>query len=413
VNRSRASAGVPERNWTISVAAVIVAMMAIQMASLGFSPLLPEIQQDLGASYSQIGLFTGMYGIIALLVSLPAGVFAARIGEKRALLIGLAVTAGGLAALSQATRYDVALTFRALWLVGYRTAFIGVFTAMAIVTPDKYRSRTMGILGAMAAFASVIGAPFGTRLAGWLGWRGGIQGFGAISLLGAIVFGLLYHRWPAARPTDVPHSTSMTRTGAASALRNPIIWSMILLGLINMGGFSVTFFVPYAVKSVFGMGPQEAASIISASYLVSIPLNLGFGYLCDRFSRWNMMIWLAVLLVPASFAVMSRDLLIFRIAVALIVSLGHAATNQIYAIGSSLLPKEEVGKGMGIVGLGSGIFGYLGPQMLGYLRDVTGGFTAGWIFVACAAVLALGDLLILRRYSLQRRALYPEEIQVA
>ena len=162
-------------------------MMAIQMASLGFSPLLPEIQQDLGASYSQIGLFTGMYGIIALLVSLPAGVFAARIGEKRALLIGLAVTAAGLAALSQATRYDVALAFRALWLIGYRTAFIGVFTAMAMVTPDRYRSRTMGILGAMAAFASVIGAPFGTRLAAWFGWRGGIQGYAAITLLGALV----------------------------------------------------------------------------------------------------------------------------------------------------------------------------------------------------------------------------------
>lgn len=394
-------------------------MMAIQMASLGFSPLLPAIQQDLGASYSQIGLFTGMYGIIALLVSLPAGVFAARIGEKRALLIGLAVTAAGLAALSQATRYDVALAFRALWLIGYRTAFIGVFTAMAMVTPEQYRSRTMGILGAMAAFASVIGAPFGTRVAVWLGWRGGIQGYAAITLLGAIVFGLLYHRQRsqspgvAGPPGTSPHGASMTRAGAVSALRNPIIWSMILLGLINMGGFSVTFFVPYAVKSVFGMGAQDAASIISASYLVSIPLNLGFGYLCDRYSRWNLMIWLAVLLVPASFAVMSRDLLVFRIAVALIVSLGHAATNQIYAIGSSLLPKEEVGKGMGIVGLGSGIFGYLGPQMLGYLRDATGGFTAGWVFVACAAVLALGDLLILRRYSLKRRALYPEEIQVA
>jgi predicted MFS family arabinose efflux permease len=398
----------------ISVAAVIVAMMAIQMASLGFSPLLPAIQQDLGASYSQIGLFTGMYGIIALLVSLPAGVFAARIGEKRALLIGLVVTATGLAALSQATRYDVALAFRALWLVGYRTAFIGVFTAMAIVTPEKYRSRTMGILGAMAAFASVIGAPFGTRLAEWLGWRGGIQGYAIISLLGALVFGLLYHR-QRSRSSGVagPHGTSITRAGAVSALRNPIIWSMILLGLINMGGFSVTFFVPYAVKSVFGLGAPAAASIISASYLVSIPLNLGFGYLCDRYSRWNMMILIAVLLVPASFAVMSRDLLAFRIAVALIVSLGHAATNQIYAIGSSLLPKEEVGKGMGIVGLGSGIFGYLGPQMLGYLRDVTGGFTAGWVFVACAAVLALGDLLILRRYSLRRRAAYPEEVEVA
>ena len=80
----------------LSVAAVIVAMMAIQMASLGFSPLLPAMQRDLAASYSQMGLFTGMYGIIALLVSLPAGVFAARIGEKRALLIGLAVTVPGL-----------------------------------------------------------------------------------------------------------------------------------------------------------------------------------------------------------------------------------------------------------------------------------------------------------------------------
>lgn len=387
------------------MAAVIVAMMAIQMASLGFSPLLPAMQKDLSASYSQMGLFTGMYGIIALLVSLPAGMLAARIGEKRALLIGLVVTALGLLALSQATRYDVALTFRALWLIGYRTAFIAVFTSMAIVTPDRYRSRTMGILGAMAALASVIGAPFGTRLAEWIGWRGGIQGYASISLLGAVIFTMVYRRKPTKTEADAgPHASPLTGADAASALRNPVIWGMILLGLINMGGFSVTFFVPYAVQSVFGMGAREAASIISTSYLVSIPLNLGFGYLCDRYSRWNMMIWLGVLLIPASFAVMSKDLLVFRVAVAVLVSFGHAATNQIYAISSSLLPKKEVGNGIGIIGLGSGIFGYLGPQMLGYLRDATGGFTAGWVFVACAAMLALGDLLILRRYSLKRAA---------
>jgi predicted MFS family arabinose efflux permease len=388
----------------LSVAAVIVAMMAIQMASLGFSPLLPAMQHDLAASYSQMGLFTGMYGIIALLVSLPAGVFAARIGEKRALLIGLAVTAIGLLALSQASRYSVALAFRAVWLIGYRTAFIGVFTAMAIVTPPQFRSRAMGLLGAMAAFASVIGAPFGTRIAERLGWRGGLQGYAAISLLGAAVFGLRYHRERSHASAVVgSHGAPLTGEGAVSALRNPIIWGMILLGLINMGGFSVTFFVPDAVQSVFKLGPADAASIISFSYLVSIPLNIGFGYLCDRYSRWNIMIVLAALLIPASFAVMSRDFLVFRIAVALIVSLGHAATNQVYAIGSTLLPKEEAGKGMGIVGLGSGIFGYLGPQMLGYLRDATGGFTAGWVFVACAAVLSLCDLLMLRLYSTKRR----------
>ncbi len=148
------------QHWVISVAAVILAMMAIQMSSLGFSPLLPAIRKELAASYSQMGLFTGMYGLIAIFISLPAGILAARFGEKRMLLSGLAVTALGLASLGLAHSYGVALASRAVWLVGYRFAFICVFTAMAVGTPEKYRSRTMGVLGALAALASVIGAPF-------------------------------------------------------------------------------------------------------------------------------------------------------------------------------------------------------------------------------------------------------------
>ena len=76
----------PKQHWIISVAAVILAMMAIQMSSLGFSPLLPAIRKELAASYSQMGLFTGMYGLIAIFISLPAGILAARFGEKRMLL---------------------------------------------------------------------------------------------------------------------------------------------------------------------------------------------------------------------------------------------------------------------------------------------------------------------------------------
>ena len=389
----------PGQHWAISVTAVILAMMAIQMSSLGFSPLLPAIRRDLAASYSQMGLFTGMYGLIAIFVSLPAGILAARFGEKRMLLSGLAVTALGLASLGLAHNYGVALASRAVWLVGYRFAFICVFTSMAVGTPEKYRSRTMGILGAMAALASVIGAPFGTRLAEWIGWRGGMFGYASIAIVGGAVFAALYRPSAAVAPSAPrSHGTALTAE-SLSALRNPVMWGLIFLGLINMGGFSATFFVPYAVESVFGLNARESAAIISSSYLFSIFLNLGVGWLCDHYSRWNIMIVLAALLVPASFAVLSHDLLVFRIGVVLVVSLGHAATNQIYAICGSLLTRDEIGTGMGIVGLGSGIFGYLGPQMLGYLRDSTGGFTAGWIFVAIAAVGSLADLLVLRSRS--------------
>lgn len=57
--------------WGPSFAAVIIAMMAIQMSSLGFSPLLPAIQKDFHLSYSQIGLFTGLYGLVAMAMSFP------------------------------------------------------------------------------------------------------------------------------------------------------------------------------------------------------------------------------------------------------------------------------------------------------------------------------------------------------
>jgi predicted MFS family arabinose efflux permease len=394
----------PKQHWVISIAAVILAMMAIQMSSLGFSPLLPAIRKELAASYSQMGLFTGMYGLIAIFISLPAGIMATRFGEKRMLLSGLAVTALGLASLGFAHSYAVALASRAVWLVGYRFAFICVFTAMAVGAPEKYRSRTMGILGALAALASVIGAPFGTRLAEWFGWRGGIFGFAVIAVFGGGLFAALY-RPGAAVAASAAGSHGHAFTGKSwSALRNPLMWGLIFLGLINMGGFSATFFVPYAVESVFGLNARESAAIISSSYFFSIFLNLAVGWLCDRYSRWNIMIVLAALLIPASFAVLSHDLLIFRIGIALVVSLGHAATNQIYAICGAVLSRDEIGTGMGIVGLGSGIFGYLGPQMLGYLRDSTGGFTAGWYFVAFAAVVSLVDLLVLRVWSSHTRA---------
>ena len=48
--------------------------------------------------------------------------------------------------------------------------------------------------------------------------------------------------------------------------------------------------------------------------------------------------------------------------------------------------------------------------MLGYLRDSTGGFTAGCLVVAIAAVVSLADLLVLRAWTSRARAAQPVAI---
>jgi predicted MFS family arabinose efflux permease len=386
-----------------SFAAVIIAMMAIQMSSLGFSPLLPAIQKDFGLNFSQIGLFTGLYGLVAMVVSVPAGMLAKRVGEKRALTGGLFGVAVGLVLLSQAPSYDVALGARMVWLLGYRVAFVCVMISVALVSPAEFRSRAMGILGAMASLASVIGAPFGTRIAEPLGWRGGIIGFAVMAVLGAAVFWFAYT--PRANGVASPIHGHGPAAPSKSAFRSPVVWSMVLLGLINMGGFSATFFVPSAVKSTFQLGAMESAYVISTSYVVAIFVNILFGYLCDRYDRWDMMIVLAILLVPACFAMMVPNLLVFRVATALVISLGLCATNQIFALAGDVVERGEVGPVMGVVSLGGGLFGYVGPQVLGILRDRTGSFTAGWYFVAAGVIVSLIEIVFLRRYAHSRPVL--------
>ena len=390
------------RNWIASFTAIIVAMMAIQMSSLGFSPLLPAIQKDFGISYSQIGLFTGLYGLVAMAVSVPAGLLAKRVGEKPALTGGLLGVALGLLLLSQASTYEWALGARAVWLIGYRVAFVCVMTSIALVAPPDFRSTAMGILGAMSSLASVIGAPFGTIIAEPYGWRGGIIGFAGMALLGAALFWFGYKPMARSGGQTVLHGHAPSAP-SRSAFRTPVVWSMVLLGLINMGGFSATFFVPSAVKTTFHLSPLESAYVISASYVVAIFANLLFGYLCDKFDRWDMMIGLAVLLVPSCFAMMTPNLLVFRVATALVISLGLCATNQIFALAADVVGRSEIGPVMGVVGLGGGLFGYVGPQVLGMLRDRTGGFTAGWYFVAIGVILSLIEIVFLRHYMRSRK----------
>ena len=186
------------KKWIVPFVATLFGMMALQISSLGFAPLLPHIQKAFGMSYSQIGLFTGIYGLLAIVLSVPAGLAAKYFGEKRVLIAGLVVVALGLGALSVARSFTGAFLGRGLWIAGYRFALVCVLTAVGLTCPPALRGRTMGVLGAMSSLASVIGAPFGSSIGQALGWQEGIRAFSYAALLGAGVVAIFY-RDPAGR----------------------------------------------------------------------------------------------------------------------------------------------------------------------------------------------------------------------
>ncbi len=391
----------PPAGWLLPFGATLVAMFALQLSNLGFSPLLPSIQREFGMSFTQLGFFTGLYGLLAMLLSVPAGVSARRFGEKRVLALGLLGVAAGSVLLGEAWSFGSAVTFRGLTIFGYRFAFVSVLIAVALTAPRSLRGRTMGVLGATSALASVVGAPLGGMLVGEVGWRLAILGYAAMAALGATVFWLFY------RPTadDVPGAGAGPMHGAASrsAFVSPVVWMIALIvGLGGFGQFTVTYFVPSVAAALYGLDATAAGVIISTGYLTAIVVNLGVGLLIDRFNKLVVLGFVFLLLAAASASLPLENLLSFRVATAAVIGLGFTAANQLYGLAGLVMPRREAGPAMGVVSLGAGLFGYFGPQMLGILRDQTGSFAAGFYMVAIADVITV--LLIAVLYRMTRGA---------
>jgi predicted MFS family arabinose efflux permease len=389
-----------DRSWIVPFLATLFGMMTLQMSSLGFSPLLPAIQKEFSMSYTQVGFFTGMYGLLALALSVPAGLVAKRYGEKLVLVLALLLVAFGLFMLGRASGFFTAFAYRALWIGAYRFAFVGVLTAIALTSPPSLKGASMGFLGSVASLASVIGAPFGSKIGEDFGWRAGMTAYACAAILGALAIWAFYHQRSGERGQAQVHHAGSSRDGGRSAFRSPIVWALaVLVGMVGMASFSVTFFVPAAANTIFKMDAIEASFVISTGYICAIFLNLLFGYLMDHCNKWIVMSSLVVFLIPASLAMTSENELVFRIATAVVLAAGFTATNQVYGIAGSVLSGREMGNVMGMMSLGAGICGYAGPQMLGLLRDWTKGFNAGWFMMAGIALLTLIELLLLKRHS--------------
>ncbi len=389
-----------DRSWIVPFLATLFGMLTLQMSNLGFSPLLPEIQKEFSMSHTQIGFFTGMYGLLALVLSVPAGLMANRYGEKRVLVLALFLVGIGLFMLGRASGFYSAFACRALWIGAYRFAFVCVLTAIALTAPPSLKGSSMGFLGSVSSLATVIGAPFGSKIGEHFGWRMGMTAYAGAAILGSLAIWAFYRQQLGARGQVQPHQVSSSRDGGRSAFRLPVVWALtVLVGMVGMASYSVTFFVPSAATTIFKMDAMGASLVISTGYIGAIFLNLLSGYLMDHYNKWIVLSSLVALLIPASLAMTSGSELVFRIATAVVLAGGFAATNQVYGLAGSVLKGREIGNVMGVLSLGAGICGYVGPQMLGLLRDRTKGFSAGWYMMAGIALLILVELLLLKRHS--------------
>jgi hypothetical protein len=231
--------GVTAAPFVRSVAAGGLSTVLASLPVFLLGGLAVLVRDDLGFSEVQLGLAASTFFTVAALTAVPAGRVAARTGAWAATVIGAAMSAVALVAMSTARSYAVLLLALALGGVANSLAQIGTNGTLAEVVPKHRQGLAFGIKQAAIPAATFV-AGFSLPLVGLtLGWR---VGFAASALL-AVAYVLL-----APRTRRRPGRRARRRQGDVAVVALSVVAAAAALASAAVNGLAA-FLVESAVAS--------------------------------------------------------------------------------------------------------------------------------------------------------------------
>ena len=248
-------------------------------------PVMPLWAKELSVSYSLIGLVLSGQGIGMLLGDLPAGMLARRLGQKRAMLLGVACTALSTAALFWARSVPVALLYRLL--AGFGTALYSVarhaYVAGAVGAGS--RGRAISLFGGMMRIGRFVGPMAGGVVAAAFSLQATFLAYGLMGLVALAVMVVFVQ----------PSSNDPNKQ--APAAHKGSIWALFRAHgrVLTSAGLGQLFaqtiragksaIIPLYAADVIGLDVQQIALIVSLSSAIDMSLFVPAGLLMDRLGR--------------------------------------------------------------------------------------------------------------------------------
>jgi MFS family permease len=382
------------RPWIITASILIVVNCLALIPSMAYVPLIPAIQEATGMNFSQLGFFTGMAGVLAIVCAVPAGIAIKRFGARKVVLSGACFMVAGLLLLSFASDFISAISGRGVWQIGIRFLLPALTAALVITVPDKYRSRGLGI----GIAVSMIGTIGGNYTGAWINetyrWQLSIQYFAAIVFVSAIIFFLFYRGDAAAEAETLKGDKTDVKAGEQkprSAYLMPSVWLFCLLVIFGCEEGVVDSFAVVQMKEIWETNSVQFANIQNAGLALAIFVNLGAGWCGDKFGRWNMLIVSGVFNTMVGLCLLfgqSNNKGIFIAGILIAKALQLTTTLFANSMAPTFLKGRDVAAIIAIIALGGGLGQFLGQQVIGIFRDMTQSYTAGWVYITACGVVA-------------------------
>ena len=358
------------------------------VSSIGHGAVIPVLAlraRELGADVGTAAFVVALLSIGPLVASLPAGAIVARIGERRALVIGGAVDA--CAMTFAATAHSVVALGAAVLLSGATWTFFLLARQgyMIDVVPAALRARALSALGGSMRIGLFVGPLIGALLI----HHAGIPGVFVMAAITSLVSGAI--------ALTMPDITAQTRAEAADA-GHLSVWtvirqhrfvlatigtSVIVLGASRAARYTV---LPLWADHI-GMTASDTSLVFGLAAAIDMLFFYPAGWLMDRHGRTLTAVAVSgsiatgVLLLPLTHTQASYS------AVAVLMAIGNGlGSGIVMTLGADHAPAIGRPQFLGAWRLCGDIGGTTGPVVISAVAAIAP------LAIACLAVGLLGWL---------------------
>jgi ACS family tartrate transporter-like MFS transporter len=391
----------------------------LDRVNVGFAAL--EMNRDLGFGPAVYGFGAGVFFLGYCLFEVPSNLVLYRTGAR--LWIARIMVTWGLAASAMMFVRAPTSFFVIRFLLGVAEAgfFPGIIFYLTYWYPARERAKAYAWFLAAIPICGVVGGPISGALLGLDGYLG-LQGWQWLFLLegipsvlvGLAVLWLLPDRprdarWlaPAERSwleatleEEGSHATAGHGVSFLKALRNPMVW---LLGLtyfllvVALYGFAL--WLPQLIKASGTFTNFQVGVITAIPYAIAAVGMVMVGRRSDRTGERYFHLALPALAGAVGFVAVTRMGSTGPLVAALsLTAFGVLAwLGPFWSMPTAFLKEQAAAGGIALVNSMGAVGGFVGPYVLGQVKQRTGSFTGGLLILGACLVAAVVIVMGLRR----------------
>ncbi len=380
-----------------------------------------QMNRDLRFSSSAFGLGAGIFFVGYALFEVPSNLILVRVGARR-WIARIMISWGIIASAMMFVRTPIHFyALRLLLGIAEAGFFPGIVYYLTQWFPATGRARAASRFMIAIPLSGVVGGVFGgfllgldgrLGLAGWQ-WLFLLEGLPSV-VLGVVVLWYLtdqpkdarwlsdpQREWLADRmQQDRETSGAAHGMSALRALRQPLVWVLALpYFLVLTAGYGYTFWSPTVIRDTLHTTDTQTALLTAGIAIVSMLGMLAIGASSDRKRErcYHSAVSGALIAIGFTGAALLPQPILRIVFLGVVLVGANAMLPPFWCLPSMLLSGSAAAVGIALINALGNTGGFVGPYVIGFVKDKTGGTTGSFLALAGVGALLAVLCVLLKR----------------